>query len=436
MKKVLLFSMMIMLITLVPVQTAQARFIPTHFMVLRIGLAERFSARASIDLRNTAIFYGHNYLQSTSGGFTVRPYGSHQAALYDGSLRVRVLDASTQVRDAYGGFIWLEGIAYRGAVEFIRTGGHSITAVNILSIEEYLFSVVPSEMPASWHIEALKAQSVAARTYALHALERGSTHVGFDLCDRVHCQVYRGVEWEHENSTQAVLATAGLAAYFAGELIDAVYFASSGGFTENSENVWLEARPYLRSMPDPHEFEPVIWTRAFSLVELTSLLAQNNHHIGSATGMTIGSTHPSGRVESLVIHGATGQVVLTREEIRTFFSPSPDGSLHSRNFVIGGGHIMPSANVSIFDGLQTFEVLPHGLYGVDSQRTPMIMGDFSIFGTNAHQPVTASGDTIMLSGSGFGHGVGMSQRGAEGMARRGYTFREILAHFYTGITIE
>ena len=420
---------------------------------LRIGLIDRFNNRPAIAINNTSlIFHGHGdaaFFQSPAG-FTVRPYGSRYAALYDGSGRIWVSDFML-LYDGYAlDMVTIDGISFRGGIEFARLGS-GVTAVNWVSMEEYLFSVVPSEMPATWHLEALKAQAVAARTYALYTMER-SIHTGFDLCNTVCCQVYHGVEWEHENSTNAVLATAGLALYFGGELIEAVYSASSGGFTENSENVWLEARPYLRGVPDPFEFEPVMWTRTFKLAELTNLLAQNNRNIGSATGMAVSSITPFGRVERLIIHGTAGQTVLEREEIRTFFSPAYYGSLQSRIFTLGGvGHVMPPlpppvpaplSNVAISDGQSVQNVAAVGLYGIAAQGSPTAISSPVVYGAVAavNLPQTdltsVSGQTVVIAGRGFGHGVGMSQRGAEGMARRGHNFREILTHFYTGTTIE
>ena len=431
---------LIFIIIAAPIHIVQAR--PTH---LRVGLVEHFNNRPSIGITNTSIIFGHEFLHA-SNGFTVRPYGGSQMALYDGNQRLRTFGDTVQITGVDPDFpIQLEGIAYRGTMSFIRAGS-GVTAVNVVSIEEYLFSVVPSEMPATWHPEALKAQAVAARTYAFHLIARGSAHNGFDLCDLICCQVYRGVSWEHESSTQAVLATAGLAAFFNGQFIEAVYFASSGGVTENSENVWIEARPYLRSVPDPHEFEPVIWQRTFTLSEITNLLTRNNHNIGAATGVAIGGIHPSGRVGSLIIQGTGGQVILEQEAIRTFFSPSEEGSLRSRNFTLGGSHMPIPLNVAVSDGLHVWDMSPHSLYGIDSHGNPGVLGAFTATnglttivygGTGIVQPpATSTGDVVVITGRGFGHGVGMSQRGAEGMARRGYTFREILTHFYTGITIE
>ena len=420
MKKVLFFAFLTFFAALIAPVQAYAR--PTH---LRVGLVSRFSGSSSIAVSNTNITYPGGVL-SSADGFIFRPYAANQVAIYGGGSRLRVLAAPVLISDA-GNMITLDGHPYRGAIEFARLGSTGLTAINIVSLEEYLLSVVPSEMPASWHPEALKAQAVAARTYALHMVARGSSHTGFDLCDRVCCQVYRGAGVEYENSSNAVWATAGLAAYFNGQLIEAVYFASSGGMTENSENVWQNAAPYLVAVLDPHEFEPVFWTRTFTLNEISHLLTQNRQgFVGAATNISIASTLPSGRVESLIIQGTGGQIVLEREEIRTFFSPSSDGSLMSRNFVIGG--TSTPAEISIFDGRQTITTQASGLYIINGNRALDLI---------PLQTVTVPvGDTITLTGQGFGHGVGMSQRGAEGMARQGYNFRQILSHFYRGISIQ
>jgi len=427
-KKILFLLFLALLVVPVQVEAARpgANSNGIRFTHLRVGLLSRFNGRSSIVINNTQIVYSSGTLNSASG-FTVRPYSANQLALYDGSNRIRVLNSPVQISAPNAGLMQLDGHTYRGAIEFARLGGSGVTAVNIVSMEEYLFSVVPSEMPATWHPEALKAQAVAARTYALNMITRGNSHVGFDLCDRVCCQVYRGVEWEHENSTQAVLATSGLVALFNGQPIEAVYFASSGGRTENSENVWQSAVPYLRSVADPQEFEPVMWTRTFTLNEISHLLTQNGHGaVGAATAVSIGSTLPSGRIESLIIHGTSGQLVLERESIRTFFSPLEGGSLQSRNFAIAGGG-QTIEEISIFDGNQMITTQSAGLSIISAQEG---------ITTIPTQALTTASNTITLNGRGFGHGVGMSQRGAEGMARQGHNFREILTHFYRGITIE
>ena len=418
---------------------------------IRVGITDRFNNRTTINVDNSSITYGsvNGYghfnalgsLQSATG-FTIRGYSQTHVSIYAGGQRLRIVENTLRIQDSGGGFISLEGTEFRGVMEFARTGG-SITAVNYLDIEEYLFGVVPAEMPPSWHPEALKAQAVAARTYALYILRHGSTHANFDICNTVHCQVYRGVGAEVESTNRAVLDTAGMAIFFGGELIESVYFASSGGATENSEYVWVEARPYLRSAPDPHEYYPVMWTRTFTFAELTNLLNRNNRSIGTATNVTIGSTHYSGRVEALIIHGTGGTTTLTREEIRTFFGPSAGGSLHSRNFIVGGA-IVPQVNITITDGERDLSLSPTGLHGINMYGVTMPVDVVTAYNgiairvyemVNTVVAAPSAPGTITLTGRGFGHGVGLSQRGAQGMALRGYNFIDILTHFYYGVFV-
>ncbi|MCL2397298.1 MAG: SpoIID/LytB domain-containing protein, partial [Defluviitaleaceae bacterium] len=143
-------------------------------------------------------------------------------------------DVNLQVRDTTG-ITSLGTRRYRGAIELARFTGSRLTAVNVLALEEYLLSVVPAEMPPSWHMEALMAQAVAARTFAVHRMGSMAGR-GYDVCDTTMSQVYVGVSNEHPNTTQAVNATQGIMILHNNTPIEAVYSSSSGGFTEYSEN--------------------------------------------------------------------------------------------------------------------------------------------------------------------------------------------------------
>ena len=140
----------------------------------------------------------------------------------------------------------LNSMPYRGMLTF-SVNGSSMTGVNIIGLEEYLYGVVPSEMPKSYDAEALKAQAVAARTYAMTKLG-AHTGSGYQLCDTTACQVYKGYSNEADATTAAVDATAGEVACYNGSPIEAVFSASTGGYTESSENVWNTAVPYLKSV--------------------------------------------------------------------------------------------------------------------------------------------------------------------------------------------
>ena len=403
---------------------------------------------ASSGVSDNAVFPSTNRVSLHTGGHAV--------------LISENANANLQIQDTQG-ITSLGARQYRGIIEFARFSGNLLTAVNVINIEEYLLSVVPAEMPASWHLEALKAQAVAARTYTVFRM--GSlAQRGYDLCDTTFSQVYLGVSSEHPNTTQAVNATRGIMIFYNGEPIEAVYFSSSGGFTDNSENVWVAAVPYLRAVAEIHEPSALQWTRSITLTQINGLLNANNVNIGNATGIQLGIS-ANGRVQELTITGATGQHTLRSESIRQFFSPS----LESRNFTIAGGmSVQGTASApQAQQGLRAYIQAAHSLSdenltGLQVQgqfgQTSLIQSDISVqtagrvvnLQNTTSQPnipnrpqigndiiiSTASTEySIELVGRGWGHGVGMSQHGAHGMAQRGHDFRQILQHYYTGVEI-
>lgn len=358
------------------------------------------------------------------------------------------------------GTLQLSNRNFRGRIEIGRYQSGMLTAVNVLDLEEYLYGVVPAEMPPSYELEALKAQSVAARTYAISISEMGTHKAsGYELCDGIHCQVYKGYNGESSSTNEAVDATKGLAAYYNGQAINAVFCASSGGYTDNSENVWIDALPYLRAVPEIKEPDVNTWTKTFTASDIGNLLHAKGIQIGSVTDLIIRGNY--GRVQELEIIGTGGNTVLKKEEIRTFFS-GLGGSLESRMFQINGKTC--SAPVSHAEmqespvvNLPKNTVYVQGLgyvqlndvddsYVIGSEdETPIInpSSNISSNGTlSSAQTLSSSGstangtNTFVFTGSGSGHGVGMSQKGARGMAQLGYNFEEILKHYYTGITIE
>jgi len=381
-------------------------------------------------------------------GYAV-PVSSSRVSLSVGGQIVLISDnvaTNLQIRDTQG--ITSLGVRqYRGIIEFARFGGNLLTAVNIVDIEEYLLSVVPAEMPPGWHMEALKAQAVAARTYTVFRL--GSlAHRGYDLCDTTFSQVYLGVASEHANTTAAVNDTRGIMIYYDGRPIEAVYSSSSGGFTENSENVWMEARPYLRAVAEIYEPNAMVWSRSFTLTQLTGLLASRNINIGSVTSMQL-SVSANGRVQEVTFMGVSGSHTVRSEAIRSFFTPS----LESRNFTITGGtvtsatvgdspvmlHIQSAVGVSQANLANMHVMRQPGvalpLQGNIAVRWMGGIGNIHNQPTQSGSIITSTGYQIELSGRGWGHGVGMSQHGAQGMALRGYNFIQILQHYYTGVEI-
>ena len=356
----------------------------------------------------------------------------------------------------------LNNKSYRGMLTFSVTG-NTMTAVNVIDLDEYLYGVVPSEMPRSYANEALKAQAVAARTYAMTKL---GAHVGsgYQLCDTTNCQVYKGYNNEADTTTAAVDATEGEVACYNGNPIEAVFSTSSGGYTENSENVWWATVPYLRAVPELAEYNNNAWTKELTLDELSDLLETKGAGIGKAKDIVITKLSTGGRVQEMQIVGTTGTKTLNKETVRTYFSAAC-GSLPSKMFTINGkggeigqygaettvkteapvktgGLLAAVANKGII--AKTDGALSH-LNGkkitvdVEVNETAAKKtvsadnSDYEVYSVNIS---TVKNDKFVFEGVGAGHGVGMSQNGAQAMAQMGYDYEEILKHYYTGITIE
>ena len=421
------------------------------------------------------------------GSVVVDPTGK-RLVLGSGNSRIALFENdrfSPYFSDSNTNTVIVNSNEYRGYLNAYRKN-NSLTPVNVLPMEEYLYSSVASEMPSSWHLEALKAQSVASRCYAYSKLGAHADS-GYDLCSGDHCQIYHGLKQEKESATNAVNATNGLVAYYGEELINATFFSSSGGATDDSENVWINAMPYLRGVIDSYDTTGKEWSRTFTLAELTNLASLNNYAIGNVTGVKISDASSNGRVQGLIIKGTAANKVLTKEEIRTFFSKSTGGSLESRYFrldqfsvaLTGGAAVNTNANSVVTTSTASSNLYVRGEGGSQQRDADVISiingsgnnisvayidkvslqsssGQYSMpvsTGTsvntlpqtpnvsNTGGSATVSGgfasnsNTITFAGKGWGHGVGMSQHGAKGMAEAGFTFEQILKHYYSGVEI-
>ena len=225
--------------------------------------------------------------------------------------------------------ITVNGLNYRGSA-IITNVSKKLMFVNELKIQEYLCSVVPSEMPASFGLEAVKAQAVAARTYALSQITR-HTDDGFNMCSTVHCQVYSGMRTENSLTTQAVEETKDMIVTYKGELISTYYSASMGGYTEDVENVWGKEIPYLKAVKDPYEPKMTPGTICFSKDEIEAKLKNKNIDIGDVVKIEVTKWTDAGRAYELVITGTKGKTTYVREGTRTFFN------LKGQMYTLDGG---------------------------------------------------------------------------------------------------
>jgi stage II sporulation protein D len=324
------------------------------------------------------------------------------------------------------GLVTIGTLPYRGIAEVGRNSSGTLAGINELPIEQYLYGVVPRELPPVPYgeIEAQKAQAVAARTYALSGLGKRAAD-GYDLLPTTSDQVYGGYSAEHPVSNAAVDATAGVVAVYEGKLIQALFSSTSGGYTANSEDVFnSDPVPYLRGVRDHQhgnsehvldslkahkgpslrgkkngDFE-ADWSRyhrwsfewtADEISDVISLYAGQD--VGRVLDIHVAERSNSGRVKRIEYVTEAGVFVDTKDHVRT-----------SLKYVNASG---------------TFSSLLSTLFVIEpivDRRTGAIEG-FQAFG------------------GGWGHGVGLSQTGAVGMAEKGSTYQEILHHYYQGIDL-
>ncbi len=249
-----------------------------------------------------------------------------------------------------------------------------------MDIDTYLTAVVLQEMPVEFEIEALKAQAVVARTYALRRVKTGSKHNGAAVCTRSDCcQGYcdedtyiklGGDETAVDKVKKAVVDTADQVLVYDGELIDATYFSCSGGMTEDAAAVWGSDIPYLQSTKSPGE--------------------EKSQHYSETIRFT---------AEAFM------------EKLGRKFIGASESWIENVEYTDGGGVAKMVICGNVFTGTELRSLL--GL-----RSTSFVL--------------TAIGDTITVTTKGFGHRVGMSQYGADAMAVQGCTYEQILIHYYQG----
>lgn len=318
---------------------------------------------------------------------------------------VRVVDGSGAIRQVYQGGQNLFGLEkngrvhrYRGNVE-IRPAGVGFNVINELPVEHYLYGVVPSEMPVSFPAEALKAQAVAARSYVLSQLGNYGSQ-GFDVLDNQQSQIYKGFDGEHALVSRAVDETAGQVLCYRGQPINAFFHASSGGYTENCEDVWRDTLAYIRTREDPADFNNKYynWVVSYPVDRLTTLVNEG--------------------IKRYNIPGPAAtfaEVTDLRELERT-----ASGQRVKRLLIQG---LDPAGNPLQVEVNNADRV--RGVLGLNS----------ALFTMRKETDARGRLHNVVLTGSGMGHGLGMSQWGAAGMALKGYNYQDILQYYYTGVDL-
>ena len=354
--------------------------------------------------------------------------------LISDGIRPLLLFEQTSIKVLDDDFIKLGDRHYRGSLE-LTVSSEGINIVNILDLEEYLYSVLPSEMPSSFPLEALKAQAVAARTRILKRLSSDKSYVSTDT---VLDQVYLGAGVETEITTEAVIATKDSVIYYDNQPIYSVFFSSSGGHTEDSEEVWINDEPYLRGIEDYAENEHKSWTYSIPFKQIETALSIININIGSISSASI-IKNDNNRVSSLTFVGELGEYSLSKENIREFFAYTDAGVLDSRYFDIDTNN---NTEHEVYIMSKDRQALPVKR-SISAITTDKQISTVNISGLNilSNIGITNIDNTVHdnlalnITGKGYGHGVGLSQYGAKGMAQAGFDYKSILKHYYTGVNI-
>lgn len=277
-------------------------------------------------------------------------------------------------------YVRVNGRKYRGSVD-IYPAEKGLLVVNDLPLEDYLAGLINCEISSQWPMEAIKAQAVVARTYAIYQRDTRKNST-YDLESTVLDQVYNGCEIEDSRAVRGVRETAGEVLTYNNSIIQAFYHSNCGGHTESSENVWGYPLPYLQGIDCSYclKSPSARWEQAISLDRIESLLKSNGFQVAGLMDIKTGRRNRSGRVVDLLLTSAKGSLPIPAVGFRKAIGYS---LIRSTNF-----------------------------------------------------DVRASGGEAVFSGIGYGHGVGLCQWGAKQRANDGFDYREILVYYYPGTKLE
>ena len=350
--------------------------------IIRVLISKSNNLRIRSDRSIPLTIEGKFFSSKKIKGLTLKNEQNRKILYFDKNKQ-KIYDLTSnqqfQIRSSDGRGIWVGQKRFSGRINLFVLDSE-ILVVNVLGIEKYLTSVVGSEMPTKWPIEALKAQAIASRTYALK--QKGNNL--FDIDSTQNNQVYNGLESRTYKTIRAVNSTRSLVLTYKNKLINALFHSSSGGMTENSQDVWKNKYTYLSSVKDFDKNNPNFrWQKKFSSNELANLFPK----IGGIRNIEILDITNTGRAKNVKLFGAYGSDEMSGVVLRKRLG------LKS-NFV----------RFKFFEEKLNF-------------KSPTKKG-------------------LIVLGQGSGHGVGMSQWGAKYLASRGQNAERILKYFYRGVQIK
>ena len=394
---------------------------------------------------------GQRFSNKKIKGLTLKKQNNRTTLIFDKNKQ-KIYDLKNKekflVRSSDRRGIWVGQKRYAGKLNIFISDNH-ILVVNVLGIEKYLGSVVGSEMPAKWPLEALKAQAIASRTYALK--QKGNPL--YDIDSTNMNQVYIGLEAGTHKTKRAVNSTRSLVLTYKNKLINALFHSSSAGMTENSQDVWKNKYPYLSSVKDFDKNNPKLrWNKKFSKSQLQNLFPS----IGGINKIEILNVTSTGRVKNVRIHGEFGTDQISGVDIRKrmnlkstlvrfkFIEDNENKSSDEspKLFPTNSSENEPLTHiVRVGDSLiliaDQYDVSVEAIVALNNIKNSSLINIGQRLLVPRNTLNSSSSDKILVvSGYGSGHGVGMSQWGAKYMANKGEKANAILKHFYKGVEIK
>jgi len=343
---------------------------------------------------------------------------------------------------------------YRGNIEInIDKEYRKLNIINIIGIEEYLYGVLKKEISPRWPAEALKAQAVAARTFAIFNMNK-YIDKGYNICASTNSQAYGGVNHEDPLTNRAIDETRGMIIAYKGKPINAVYHSDSGGYTEDSENVWGSFLPYLRSVKS--KFEEKVspphhtWTCSIDEKDLTKKLQKQGYKVNSVVSIEPVKKSETGRISELVFIIDNNEVInMKANDFRSLIGADLIRSTLF-NIKVIGKEINIAKDTEDKKEIEDKEEQGESMKEILEQKKDWTIKELlelmmkrkeerekekaekipEVEIVKSNTPLT-----FIFSGSGNGHGVGMSQWGAYGMALQGSSYQDILKYYYQEINI-
>ena len=420
--------------------------------LIRVLISKNRNLRIRADKSIPLIIKGQKFSNKKIKGLTLKKE-SNRTKIYFDKNKQKIYDlknkAKIVVKSSDGKGIWVGQKRYSGILNLFVLDSE-ILVINILGIEKYLSSVVGSEMPAKWPMEALKAQAIASRTYALK--QKGNPL--YDIDSTQNNQVYNGLESRTYKTSRAVRSTRSLVLTYKNKLINALFHSSSGGMTENSQDVWKNKYPYLSNVKDFDKNNPKLrWQKEFSSEELQKLFPG----IGGIKQIEILNITNSGRVKNVKIYGDYGSDQLSGVDIRKrmnlkstlvrfkFIKDNEIDNNNNNSKILSTNKIeneplthIVKAGDSLIEIAYKYNVNTYEIIDLNSIKDSSLINinQRLLIPRNSSNTLSPVEKILVVSGLGSGHGVGMSQWGARHMAYKGKKAEDILKHFYKGVKIK